>query len=402
MTTTQQFLNLRVLFIAFLGFIVVGIPAGTLNVAWRYIQLDLNLTFGALGTLLITMSVGRLIISFYSGSIITHLGVARFLLIGSSLLLAGYLGFVLAPSWGWLIAAGILLGFGGSSLINGLNTFVATNFRSSHVNWLHASFGVGSTIGPMIVTLLVIDKNLPWQSAYMVIASAAAVLILLLFFTRRQWSVPTEQSQHSQPKKQNALMRETLRLPEVWIAIGVFFFSTGTEISTSQLTNTLFVDGRGYDAKMVGTWISAFWLCFTAARIVTGLFIDRVDYRVFLRLCMGGAMVGGLLIWLNLTPGMSFAGLLMMSITLAPIAPTLFSNIPQQVGIHHALNALGFINTGAGLGLALPPALASRLSESIGLEFIPPFLVIMALITFGLHERLLYQQRLKAKRGLHT
>jgi fucose permease len=392
--------NYRILLIAYLGFIVIGIPGGTLNIAWRYIQADLNLTFSALGTLLITTSVGGLFVSFYSGSIISRMGIGRFLLAGCVLCLTGYTGFVSASSWTVLILSGILLGFGTSSLINAFNTFVATNFRSSHMNWLHASFGIGSTIGPLIVTLLVIDSNRPWQSAYILIIAAFMTLIILILLTRNHWTVPDATQQQSKADTQVVPLHATLRLPAVWLAIGIFFFATGTEISTSQLTNTLFVDGRGYDAKIVGTWISTFWLCFTASRTLTGFFIDRVDYRIFLRLCMAGTMLGGMLIAVNIAPPVSFAGLLLMGITLAPIAPTLFSNIPQQMGMNHALNAMGFINAGAGLGLAFPPALASRMSELVGLEFIPPFLVIMTIITLGLHEWLLYRQN--QKRGYNV
>jgi len=400
MTKASRPIQRHILLIAFFGFVIVGLPAGTMNVVWRYIQSDLNLTFSALGTLLIITSVGGLIVSSYSGSIIARLGIARFLLLGAILCLVGYGGFVLATSWHWLIASGVLMGFGVSALINAFNTFVATNFRSSHVNWLHASFGIGSMMGPIIVTLLVIDRKLPWQSAYVVIVVAFATLIVLILLTRQAWTVPDETQQPVGSKNRPVTMRETLRLSTVWIAIGVFFFSTGTEISTSQLTNTLFVDGRGYDAKMVSTWIGAFWLCFTASRLLTGFFIDRVNYRIFLRFCMLGAMAGGVLIALNVTSDVSFAGFLIMGISIAPLAPTLFSNIPQQVGMNHAPNAIGFLNTGASLGLALPPAFASRLSEIVGLEFIPPFLITMMLITFILHEGLLYNLQRKAKPSL--
>jgi fucose permease len=386
-----------VLWIAYIGFAIVGLPAGTMNVAWRYIQADLNLPFSALGTLLIISSVGSLIVSSYSGSIIARLGLGRFLLGGAIFCLVGYVGFVLTTSWYMLVAAMILLGFGGSALINALNTFVATNFRSSHMNWLHASFGIGSTIGPIMVTLLVIDRQQSWQSAYVIVAAAYATLTILIFLTRHVWTVPQETQEQTHSKAVS--MRETLRLPAVWIAIGLFFFATGTEIGTSQLTNTLFVDGRGYDARMVATWISLYWLFFTAARALTGLFIDKVDYRIFLRFCMVGTGLGAVLIWSNVSPTTSFIGLLLMSLTMAPIAPTLFANTPQQFGMNHAINAIGFLNTGAGLGLAFPPAFASRVSEWVGLEFIPLFLIGLTIITFVLYEWFLQRLKLNQKRG---
>lgn len=383
----------KLLFLSYAGFIAIAIPASALNVAWLYIQDDFGLTLSTLGVLLTTSAVGRLLISFYNGAIISRLGIGLFLLLGNIAAVIGLVGFVLAPSWGVLVAAGVISSFGNSVIINGVNTFVAANYSSSRMNWLHASFGLGLTIGPFIVTTAVIDMGLSWQQSYAIMLVGPVVMTLLLFITRHEWNIRTSAGSDSNPKKEaSGGMRATLQRPVVWLGLAVFFFATGNEISAGQLTNSLFVEGRGFDAKTVGTWISLYWLTFTIGRVFTGVIIDRVNHDLLLRVNMLGTIIGAILIWTNFGELWSFAGLALMGFSMAPVAPTLLSDIPKRVGIGQTPNTIGLQNVGSGLGIALPPTLAGILAETLGLEIIGLFLVVSAILTFVLHEFLLLNE----------
>lgn len=384
----------RLLILSYLGFITIAIPAGALNVAWLYIEADFDLTLGALGVLLTTRSIAPLFVSFNNGAIIARIGIGQFLLLGYIIVAAGLLGFALAPSWNLLLVAGILGGFGGSAIINGLNTFVASNYSSSRVNWLHASFGLGTTIGPLLVVTTVIDMELAWQWSYAIMAIAPIVMAIMVFATCSKWTLLSDMSNlQKQKAKPLGSMRQTLRRPIVWLGVAVFFFATSNELSAGQLTNSLFVEGRGYDAKMVGTWISIYWLTFTVGRLFSGVIVDRVDHSVFLRINMIGTLLGAALMWLNLGQPWSLAGLMIMGFTMAPVAPTLFSDTPKRVGPEQAPHAIGLQSLGANLGLALPPALAGVLAEAIGMEVIGLFIVVVAVITIILFEFLLAYER---------
>ncbi len=385
-----------VLLIAFGGFVVVALPAGALSIAWRSIQDTFDLGLDALGVLLTVTSAGRLLVSFYSGTIIARIGVSRLLLLGSLLAAGGTLGFVLAPTWWLFIAAGVVASLGNAALINGLNTFVAANYRSSRMNWLHASFGLGSTLGTLLVTYMVITLTLSWRWSYLLLGSGLGLLALLVLLTRQDWALNLPGDAGSTgPQAANGpqSMRDTFRLPAMWFGIGLFFLATGSEINTGQLTNSLFVDGRGIDPAVAGQWISIYWLSFTVGRALTGLVIDRLNHDRFLRVCMLGTIGGAGLVAANFSPALSFAGLAVMGFTLAPNAPTLFSDTPRRVGAAHAANAIGFQNAGAGLGLALPPWLAGLLAEHLGLETLGPFLVGLAIATFLLYELMLHRER---------
>ena len=302
----------------------------------------------------------------------------------------GFIGFVLTPSWPWLIVAGSIVGIGGSFLANGLIIFVASNYSASRMNWLHASFGVGVTIGPFLMTTILIDWGLSWRVGYFVMAIGVALMALIFFLTRDEWIIGASSKETARVAPS---VRTTLRLPIVWLGIAMLFFSAGTEVSTGQLSNSLFVSGRDLAPKMVGTWISLYWLGLTVSRIISGTISDRISHALLMRTSIVGAIIGGVLIAAAISPVVSAFGLVMMGFMLGPLAPTLYSDTVKRVGTHHAPTTIGFQNFGAGLGMAASPAIGSILAEAIGLEVIAPYLIALACVTLFVHELMLAWER---------
>ena len=83
---------------------------------------------------------------------------------------------------------------------------------------------------------------------------------------------------------------------------------------------------------------------------------------------------------------LSFLGLALIGFSGSPFFPVLTSNTPERLGAGHAINAIGFQMTAVKLGLAAIPALGGVLAEAFGLEIIGPFLFVISIAVFLLHE----------------
>lgn len=377
------------LFISYAGFIGVAISSGALNIAWIYIQSDFGLPLSAIGVLLSFGAAMQLLISFNGGRLIQWLGMGKFLLMGCLFELIGMLGYVFTPSWELLLVSSMVMALGMATLINGFNVFIASNYASSRMNWLHASFGLGATIGPTLISVVVLDLESTWRLGYAVMAGLMVCLIMVVLLTIRHWQLPKDPlDQKAKPKTSQSIVRS----PIVWFGIGIMFLSAGLETTTGQLSNSLFVNGRGYDPRMVASWISLYWLSYTVGRFVTGMVIDRVNHNQFLRVSMFVTIIGTALIWLNPSPTMNLIGLMIIGFAQAPIAPTLMGDTPRRGGVAQAPYIIGYQNTGAGLGIAFFPSLAGILAEWISLEILGLFLAIIATAMFIVHELLNYQE----------
>ncbi len=376
---------LSLLIIAYFTFVIIGMPGGVLNIAWTYMEPTFGVGLGSLGIFLGVNTVGYLITSFISGRLIGRLGIGRTLIIGSTLGALGMLNTVLAPTWTVLLAFSIFGSMGSGVLDAGLNTFVSANYSTGRLNWLHAAFGVGATVGPLLATFTITRLDQSWRVSYAIVLVMFVILAVCLFLTRERWKLAPD-GQRDQPDIRAASAVETLRIPLVVLSMALFFVYGGLEVGAAQLTNTLFVDGRGINQGTAGFWISFYWFSFTAGRILMGFVADRMSTLLILRGGMAGAVIGTMLLAANVGSAVSFLGLALIGFSLAPFFATLIAETPRRVGLRHAANAIGFQVGITGIGIAMLPGLGGFLAEHAGLSIIGPFLIVNALIMFGLHE----------------
>lgn len=370
--------------ISCLIFIVGGLGAGTLGVVWIYIEADFKVTLSALGAMLTAATIGRTITSSVSGPIIGRFGVAWVMMGGAFIGIFSQLGLALSPSWPMFMVAALCHGFGSGVMGVGLNAFAAVHFSARRMNWLHGSFGIGSTIGPFLVTTIVIDLGIDWRWIYALFAATRVLMLLIFYLTRDQWRISEAKAKGQGGA--HARMRRTMRLPLVWLLVGAWLMATGNELVAGQFANSFLINARSIEPKVAAAWVSMYWASLTLSRFVAGVVITRISSTSFLRLNNIGIMVGAGLLWSNLSPLASMIGLAMIGFCIAPFAPLMASATPGLVGGAHTANAMGLQLTGASLGMALLPWLGGILAETVGLEVIPQFIFAIALITFCMYE----------------
>ena len=370
-------------------FIVGGLGAGTLGVVWIYIEADFGVTLSALGAMLTAATIGRTITSSVSGPIIGRYGIAAVMMGGAGIGFVSQLGLALSPSWPMFMIAAVGHGFGSGVMGVGLNAFAAVNFSARRMNWLHGSFGIGSTFGPFLVAAIVIDRGIDWRWIYALFACTRLLMLLMFFLTRHQWRI-------SEAKANGAggahyRMRQTMRLPIIWLMVGAWLMATGNELVAGQFANSFLINARGIEPKVAATWVSIYWASLTISRFFSGFIITRISNTSYLRLNNGLIMLGAGLLSLNLSPLTSLIGLAMIGFAIAPFAPLMASDTPGLVGSAHTANAMGLQFTGASLGMAVLPWMGGILAETVGLEVIQQFVFLIALITFLLYEGIVWR-----------
>lgn len=375
--------NYRVVIIAYLSFIALGLPGGLLGVAWPSIRDTFGVDQAALGTLLFTTTAGYLTASIFNGRIIIRLGVGKTLLLATTLITAGLLGMGTAGGWWVLIAIGLVVGLGQGMVDAGANLYFANNFNARLMNWLHASFGLGAALGPLLMTeLFRLEQS--WRVGYFVIAAVHLGMVVLFLMTLKEWQNPAP-VEHSGSSPSGPSIFASLRQPAVILGVVLFFVFTGMESTAGNWGYTMLTESRKVDIITAGQWISFYWWSFTLGRLVFGFIGDRVALRTAIWTCMFLMLGGAVLLTLNLGDIPSFLGLIILGFALAPIFPLMMTATPQRLGAEHATNAIGFQVGAAGLGIAASPALAGVIASTTSLEAIGPFLVASAALTLILY-----------------
>lgn len=355
--------------LAFLAFISLGLPDGLLGVSWPSIRADFTLPLDRLGLLVAVTTAGYLAASFMSGAVLRRVPLGMVLALSTLAAAIGLLGFALTPAWPLMIALGFIAGLGGGAVDAGLNAYGARHFSPQVLNWLHAFFGLGTTIGPLLVSG-VLGSGLVWQVSYAIVGSTQLALAATFFLTRSRWEEVPEFGHDDAQERPAAPVSQTLRKPVVWFGMLVFFVYCGVEVTAAQWTYTLLTLGRGFSETGAGLVVGLFWGSLTVGRVGFGFIANRVPLRKTLRICILAAALGALLFWLSPIPALAVLGLMMIGFFFAPIFASLISLTPGRVGREHANSAIGFQIAAAGLGGAVVTALTGLLTRSFGLEVI--------------------------------
>jgi fucose permease len=371
--------------LAYAGFIGLGLINSRMNVAWPSMRATFGMPLDALGVLLIGNTVGYMIAGAGSGRLGARLNMGTMLALGCGVAGVGMIATGAAPSWIVLVALSVLIGMGAGSIDAGLNAHAAAHFSPRITNWLHACFGIGATAGPAIMTVAVAG-SLGWRAGFVVLGAIQLALAICYGLTRGQWQGALDRA--GATPERGVPLAATLRLPTMWLAILLFFASTGVQVSAGQWLYSLLTEARGVPAALAGTWASMYWGSTAVGRVLFGFVVQRVPPTTVLRWSMAGALLGTLLLWVNISPWLTFGAIALLGLALAPQYPLLISATPRYLGAEHAANGVGLQVAASGPGAVLVAGLIGVLAEARGLEVVGPSLFAMALVTAGLFELL--------------
>ncbi len=387
---TQRKIGLILL--AYIAFISLGLPDGLLGVAWPSIRKEFVLPLDSLGLLLAAATAGYLISSFFSGKVMARLGIGGTLAVSCLTTGLGLLGYTLAPAWWMIVLLGIVAGLGAGAIDAGINTYIASEHSEGLMQWLHASFGIGVTLGPIIMTAG-LNAFSSWRWGYVAVGAAQVALAVCFGLTASIWKRETQgKAPAAEAEDSRRLLdyhtsqRATLSQGRVWLSLVIFFLYTGTELTLGAWAYTLLTESRGIAPQVAGLAAGSYWATFTVGRILAGLYTRKVSNDIILRVSFLLALAGAVLVWWNPSQGVSLAGVALVGFAIAPVFPALVSGTSERVGAEHAANTIGMQISAAGLGGAAVPGLAGVLARNISLEVIPIYLAALLAAMFILYS----------------
>ena len=369
----KQYPRLGLVLLAFIAFVALGLPDGLLGVGWPSIRAGFAVPLDAIGLLLIASVAGYMTSSFLSGFLLARVGVGRMLAASCFLTGVALLGYTLVPQWWMMVLLGVLAGLGAGAIDAGLNTYVAAHFGEGVMQWLHACWGIGITIGPIIMTIGLTTLD-TWRFAYRVVGGFQLALAACFALTLSMWSrnnAPAGGEAEKRLTDYKTPLGETLRRPQVWLSVLLFFLYVGAESSLGTWTYTLLTESRGVDKTLAGFFAGSYWFTFTIGRIAAGVIAKRAGVNKLVLGGLAGALLGaGLLIW-NPSEMANVAAVGLIGVSIAPIFPAMMSGTRTRVGDHDAANTIGMQMAATGLGLSVIPSLMGVLARQISLEVIP-------------------------------
>ena len=369
--------------ISFFAFVSLGLPDGLMGVAWPGIRHQFRLPVDALGIILVCGTAGYMLSSFLSGQLIRHLGIGGLLSLSCAAMAGTLLVYAVTPLWGVFVIFSAVGGLGAGAIDTGINTYIAKYHSTRMMQWLHASFGVGITSGPLIMTMG-INATSHWQSGYFVVSVAMVILSVIFLFTKDMWEGISASSREEDHDENNASLSETIKSIQALLSVALFFLYTGVELGLGLWIYSLLTESRGVATEVAGIVTGGYWAMFTVGRIFAGWYAKKIDVRKLIYFSISLALFGVALLLADSSQIITILGVTLSGFAIAPIFPGLVSSTTSRVGFRHQANIIGIQIAAAGLGVAVVPSIAGVLAKIFGLEVIPLYflstLVLLLLV----------------------
>ena len=366
---------MRGLIVALSAFVMLGLIDGGLGVAWPSMREFFDRGVAQLGLLLAFGSVGYLTASAGYGRLHRRWGTGALLGVGSTLLFVGVAGIALGPAWGVVAGSSVLLGLGGGLVDTGMNAHAALAFDVGSINLLHACYGVGATLGPVVITLSLVTSD-SWRWGYGVIAILQVLTAAAVWARRSRWA-------GSEPDLTGEAPGPGARAPLLFLVV-LFFLYTGVEVGAGQWAFTLLSEGRGMSTAAAGVWVAIYWGGLTVGRFGFGLVGDRLKPSRILNGSMLVALAGVGWLWMD-PGGLGVVGLPVAGLGFAAVFPTLVSVTPARLGRGRSTKAMGYQLAAANLGAAGVPWALGIVAESQGVASLAPGLFVAAIALTVVH-----------------
>jgi fucose permease len=365
------------------SFVILGLPDGMLGTAWPSMRATFGVPVGDLGLILLIATAGSVLVTAFVGPLIRRLGVPALLAVAGSVAALGYTGFALAPGLWLMLAVAVPLGAAGGMMDGGLNTAVALTGRHRLLNLLHGAYGVGTAIGPLVVTAAILTGS--WRPAYLTQVILDLVLAALwLRHGRRDRRRDRAQtgataSPETAPEPHRAAQWSRRRYRAVVVAgMGVFFVYTGLEVGAGQWEASFCRGQLHLSPGATGLAAFGYWGALTAVRI--GLALRPVPPQAVVRWGSALAVIAAAAVWWRPDTAVAVTGFVVLGGALAGVFPALIALTPVRLGDRRAHNVISWQVGAAAAGGAGISAVIGLLIGATSLAVLGPALTVLALI----------------------
>ncbi|WOO35516.1 MFS transporter [Anaerocolumna sp. AGMB13020] len=380
-------MTILLLMIIYLAFISLGLPDSLLGSAWPAIHPGLNVPVSYAGIVTMIVSGGTIVSSFFSGAVIKKLGTGLVTAISVIMTAGALLGFAYSDSFIWLCLLAIPLGLGAGSVDAALNNFVALHYKANHMSWLHCFWGVGATLGPVIMASF-LKQGGRWDLGYRTIGILQLSLSVILFLSLPLWKKVKEDNKEVEEEGQKELKKgEILKQKGVLSALFAFFAYCAIEATAGLWGSSFLVYTKEVSPETAAKWVSLFYLGITVGRFLGGFVTMKVKSSNMIRMGEGIILLGILLLILPLGNYTLMGGLLLMGLGCAPVYPGMIHETPRRFGKAASQSMMGMQMACAYIGSTFMPPLFGAIANSVTFLLYPFVLLVFLIMMVILSER---------------
>jgi fucose permease len=381
--------------LAYATFVLVGIGAGGGGVMLLAQMSDYGVDRSTIGITFFTLSAGYVLAGLATGALVGRFGIRIALAAGGGGYALAGLYLAIRPPFAAFVLVQLVAGFGVGVLESALNVYLAAlPGATTRLNRLHAFFGVGALIGPVLAARIVAVSS--WRVVWLVMALACVPLVagFLAAYPGRAFEPAADRVRDpagdpaGDPIGDPAgrgLLRATLREPGVLLGAAMLAVYVGVEISVGNWGFSYLVQARALSSSLAGYAVSGYWLGLTVGRFVISPVAAKAGMTTagMMYGCLGGVAAAVTLAWLSPVAAVTCAALVLLGFFLGPVFPTTMAIAPLLTRPALVPTAMGVINAASVVGGSVLPWLAGAIAQSTGIWTLLPYSLALAALQFA-------------------
>ena len=371
--------------VIYLIFISLGLPDSLLGSGWPTMQVAFGVPSSYAGYVSMAISFMTIISALVSPRMIRRFHTKWIVIVSIMLTVMGLLGFSFSTSYIMLFVFVVPYGLGAGAIDASVNHYVANHYSGSVMNFLHCFYGVGAVISPNIMALALSKAR--WNEGYRWTAYIQMGILLICILSIPLWR--KSEGGAETKEEAGAGIKEALKVPGVVLTLIAFFAYCSGECTCFLWTSSYFAGAKeGLSDGLIASFGSLIFGGLMLGRLISGFVSNKLGDRKLIRIGIAVELIGIVLVMLPIRHYLPAAiGFVIIGTGMGPVYPAIQHMAPANFGKKYSAAVIGLQMASAYVGSTFMPMVFGNLQQHIGIEIMPVYLLVFALLNIGLLER---------------
>lgn len=393
------------LFVVFVSYVLYGLSGNLLNSVWPKVAGDIGAAVALLGVVSTLCNITSGVTSAFVYKIRRKYGTNITISIGLVFMALCLILYGVAKNI-YIIGIGfIVLGIGNAIVDVGANSYIIKAYDAKKVSLLHACWGVGSSIGPMIMALSITYLN-NYRAGFAIGAVIIIAVFILMRFMKRKWeankaSVAKEtvelHSVSEEEKTSNKKFVDIIKIDLALIVMICFFFGNALNGLMNTWIATIFVEQRHISVIEGANLATVFFASLTLMRVILGFIASNFKTKNVIFFGIIVAIVGvGLMFIKSTNIYFLYLNAAVLGIGIAPIIPFFNHYLKTLFGENNVGEILGYCSIFSLTGIGISSFCATLVVRFFGIDVIQVYIIIVAVILLAIFSYIVYRASKRA------
>lgn len=380
-----------------MSFILYGMTSSLFPSVWTTIASDIGVDYSLLGIITMIPNATSGISSAFAYKVRRKLGTNLSVTAGLIGFLISMLFFFSAKNIVMICIAYAVLGTANGIIDTVANSYIVKAYAGGVSSFLHASWGIGSSIGPMLMSLAILNtgiyKNGFLWVAIILVITIAIFGILKVYWQGKKKTVSEEyvklHSVSEEEKQSHIDILDTFKIHFGTIFVACFVLCGSVNSVFNAWIATFAVEQHGLSATAGATAATCFFVGLTAMRLILTVASRYIESKTILYSGMIISLIGSVFLYIKTDNEMIvYAISVIIGIGIAPVVPFLHHSIKEIFDEKYIGVIVSACNSMALIGSSITVALVSLAIKIIGINNVQIILIIYLVLALILYHQM--------------